>query len=122
MRWLMGLNAAGGLAATFFAAAVFTPSFAPIYTGIAMIIYFAGAAQPLFAHQLAIDTGFRAMESDYMDARRRDIGMGPTTEIITNDQPKPFFKKKPLKNRFAIAAFIFGSGLMIYDIIGWWNH
>jgi len=120
MRWLVGLNAAGGLAATLYAAAVFAPSHTPAHAGIAILIYFAGAAQPLFAHQMALDTGFREVERDYMNARHREIGMGPAAEIITDEQPNPSFQKKSGKNRFTLIAFVIGSGLMIYDSMEWW--
>ncbi|MDD9878792.1 MAG: hypothetical protein OXR84_15265 [Magnetovibrio sp.] len=120
MRLIMGLNAAGVVIAACYGGYVLAPNYVPLWGGLALIVYLAGLFQPVFAEHLAVSAGFRDLEGGYLEARRRERGMGPSVEILTDDEPPGSFRGPGGRGRVALLLCLIGTGLLILDAAQWW--
>jgi len=120
MRWLTILNGLGVLAGAAYTGYAFTPSHSPLWAGVATLMFLVALFVPLAAEYGSLDQGFRDVGDEFVETRRREQGMGPKVEILTNTPHTPkAFRRSSKAGAWAVALFLGAVALFALDAWEW---
>jgi len=120
MRWLTILNGLGVLAGAAYTGYAFTPSHSPLWAGIATLMFLVALFVPLGAEYGSLDQGFRSVGDEFVETRRREQGMGPKVEILTDAPHDPrAFRRSSRAGIWALALFLGAAAMLTYDAWAW---
>ncbi len=94
----------------------------PIAGVLATVCFLAALATPLVSEYLSLGGGFRQLEGQYMESRRRRDGMAPKMEVFGAPPPAPSFRGRGTARRTLLVFLVIGIVLLAYDISDWALH
>ena len=115
-RHFVPFNALGVLCSVGYSGYATTPSHIP-WGGFAATVFFFGAAiGPIIREYRRLNLGFRDIETEYLDNRKRDYAP-PKQEIIGPDAPSAqFIVRRSRLNIFLMMASAIAITLLVSDI------
>ena len=116
MRWLTIINGLSVLAGAAYTGYAFTPSHTPLWAGVGTLLFLIALFIPLAVEYGSLDQGFRNVGDGFVETRRRERGMGPKMEILTNAPQPPVFQGSSRANLWAVALFLIAAGLIGLDM------
>ena len=119
MRWILVMNALGILVGAAYTGYAFTPSHTPVWAGIATFLFLVGLFIPLGAEYGSIGKGFDDVSGDYVEARRREHGLGPKVEILVDKPPTKAFRGSNRTRIWGLIIFVIALGLLLFDVAEW---
>ncbi len=123
MRWLMGSNAILLILSGVYCGSVLSVERWPIAAMLATASFLAALATPIISEYRSLGGGFRQLEGQYMESRRRRDKMGPKMEVFgAAPPPAPSFRGRGTARRTLLIFMIIGFGLLAYDAADWLRH
>ncbi len=122
MRWLIPCNTVLLVLSGVYCGSVLTAERWPIAAALATVSFLAAVATPIVSAYLSLGGGFRQLEGQYMESRRRRDRMAPKIEVFGAPPPAPSFRGPGTARRTLLVFMLIGIVLLAYDASDWALH